>query len=547
MDGTRGGREELQGFGVGADDVNEQVGGPAVGPRGAVAMVLEPLEERRVGGLLVVLLGRRGGRGGRVGGQNCIPPLRLVVVQLGSGRVKLAKLGECGLSRGSARAIGQCLDGPADGAPEGQAVGPPPRALGMELGELRCREGGEARPVLGEARAIFLSALRGAVQEHVEVAQPEVLDARLDVPPDRGTGRTEPMGSGREEQRREGQEEGPAEQGARPLGLHRRGEDGLEHGTQGGPRGRGHRWDDGEWGGGQAAQEVEGVAALAGRKQRSHRQGEARLGDGAGDTLGRRANGARSRGAFMGAVPFAQGALLATAGGLASRTGPPSTTTAGGLALAPGAEAPGAGLSEEVHRAKVGLTPVAHGHLLHGQDRWGAVPLRAGVAEEGQLVARECRELEAGADHVTVLGAEELGVEGGSAAVAAAEGAQRLGAMGEAAHDATLAQVHELGRVFAARPAVQEGRLGGRPRAADFTALGQGQLVEGGSGRGEVLRIAPLVHGAVGGRVGLPVELPHDVVVGDLQASDGLQDLATNGDEVVGPDVPVVAQLLDGD
>ena len=184
LDGTRGGREELQGFGVGADDVNEQVGGPAVGPRGAVAMVLEPLEERRVGGLLVVLLGRRGGRGGRVGGQNCVPPLRLVVVQLGSGRVKLAKLGECGLSRGSTRAIGQCLDGPADGAPEGQAVGPPPRALGMKLGELRCREGGEARPVLGEARAIFLSALRGAVQEHVEVAQPEVLDARLDVPPD---------------------------------------------------------------------------------------------------------------------------------------------------------------------------------------------------------------------------------------------------------------------------------------------------------------------------------------------------------------------------
>ena len=40
LDGTRGGREELQGFGVGADDVNEQVGGPAIGPWGAVAMVL---------------------------------------------------------------------------------------------------------------------------------------------------------------------------------------------------------------------------------------------------------------------------------------------------------------------------------------------------------------------------------------------------------------------------------------------------------------------------------------------------------------------------
>ena len=53
-------REELQGFGVGADDVDKQVGGPAVGPRGAVAVVLEQHEERRVGEPLVVLPGRRG-------------------------------------------------------------------------------------------------------------------------------------------------------------------------------------------------------------------------------------------------------------------------------------------------------------------------------------------------------------------------------------------------------------------------------------------------------------------------------------------------------
>ena len=75
----------------------------------------------------------------------------------------------------------------------------------------------------------------------------------------------------------------------------------------------------------------------------------------------------------MGAVPFARGALLATAGGLTSRIGPPSTTTAaGGPALA----APstrhrnrlreGPGLHEELNvlREKESGTVMFHTALL---------------------------------------------------------------------------------------------------------------------------------------------------------------------------------------
>ena len=97
---------------------------------------------------------------------------------------------------------------------------------------------------------------------------------------DRGPGRAEPRGSGREDQRREGQEEGPAEQGARPLGSACTAavRTALRMNAGGPARARKQvgRWDAGRRagdGGGRG-----GRAALAGRKQRSHRQGKAWLG-----------------------------------------------------------------------------------------------------------------------------------------------------------------------------------------------------------------------------------------------------------------------------
>ena len=171
----------------------------------------------------------------------------------------------------------------------------------MELGELRCREGREARPFLGEARAILLSALqkrgRGAriSRRHsqrssmIALMFPQMRAGQVPGPSPLGIGAM--SSTGRARKRAHPNSRAPA-----PSACRRCVEDGLEHDTR-------RRGDSRESWRRAPAREVEGITALAGRKQRARlRQAKpGSVGDRAGDALTPLM--ARANGPFLNPLP----------------------------------------------------------------------------------------------------------------------------------------------------------------------------------------------------------------------------------------------------